>query len=146
MNKQGSNNAIWWLLGLGLLGGGLISLMRQYGETKDKGEDFGWDKIDWGRTGKSALKGVLVVATAGLIVKLIGNVEEEEDFYPSHHLNNVLNQNSLKSNPEILQLAIQKRNSIKEFVSEYYGNQLAGSPLNWGSYAHGTANGSNFDL
>ncbi|HWY12134.1 MAG TPA: hypothetical protein VN026_12455 [Bacteroidia bacterium] len=143
MSKK--DNTMLWLILLGALGGALASIAKQYSETKETGEDFGWDKIDWGRTGKGALTGSIVGLAVGVVVKLIG-WDEEEEFYPSHHLNRVLSQNSLRNNPETLEVAIQKRNDIKEFFVEHFGGQLAGSPLNWGSYAQGTANGSNFDL
>ena len=141
---KNKNNTLLVTTSLGLFIGAIINLIQQYFETKERQEDFGWDKIDWKRTGKSALIGGAVGLAAGAVIKLVG--EEEEEFYPSHHLNKVLRQHSLAQNPQVLEQAIEKRNEIKEFLIEYFANDLVGNPLNWGSYSHGTANSSNFDL
>jgi len=132
--------------GMGAIGGGIANLIIQFSELEDEGKSF-WDNVNWDRVLKSAGRwGVAGAAGGYLYYQLKVAQESSLPFYADDYLHKVLMHYNVKGNKHIYNDAISKRESIKDFLKETFKGKLAGSPVNWGSTARGTAIGDNYDF
>lgn len=72
--------------------------------------------------------------------------EEALDFDPDAFLYDVLSEHNIRRSPEFYDVAVVKRNMLREFLIKKFKHLLAGNPVYWGSTARGTAIGKNFDF
>jgi hypothetical protein len=133
------------IIGFGLVG--LVDIILQWYEHKDRGEDFTWDNYNGLRTIKRGLVGAVAGAGIGYLMYEYKISEEAKlPFNSDEYLKKILSNESLKADPILFQNVIEYREKMKQWLVDRFGNSLAAIPENGGSFHKKTAIASNYDL
>lgn len=133
------------MIGFGV--GALIDALMQWIEHSEQGKKFTWDDFDGNRTLKNGMIGGLLGAGVGLIAYEYGkSLDDMKSFNSDEYLNKVLQSESLRENPELLENALFFRDKLKRWIVANIAHKLVSTPENTGSFIKKTAIANSFDV
>ncbi|HYC87139.1 MAG TPA: hypothetical protein VEB86_18025 [Chryseosolibacter sp.] len=124
-----------------------LDVLMQLAECMKEGKPFSWENFNGRRTLKAAAIGGGIGTGIGAISYHFSREEDRQTVFDSNdYLSEVLREESIKSDPGLLNKVLQYRTRMKEWLANEFGDLLVTEPLDNGSFYKRTANRSNFDL
>lgn len=132
---------------IGGVGSVLWTLYNNWKAVKQQNKAFTWQDI----SSKEVLRNILVGSGIGAVggfgyAKVQAYLTHEEDFEPNQYLKKVLESQKLDKQNPVIQELLAMRVMLKSCFKQCFGNFLAGSPIDSGSYAKATLVSSKFDI